>query len=71
MNKFENDDEQFARECSLLRLPAVNTCRLLEIAFLSKILLLVRLVLAAARGEGWGWENRGLVGSGLSFDALY
>ena len=71
MNKFENDDEQFARECFFFGYLPLRPAELREIAFLSKILLLVRLVLAAARGEGWGWENRGLVGSGLSFDALY
>ena len=59
-NEDEIDGEQSARELFLFRPPAVRTWGTLVTRVRSKILSLVRLVLAAVRGgEGWGVEEGG------------
>ena len=60
-NEDEIDGEQSARELFLFRPPAVRTWGTLVTRVRSKILSLVRLVLAAVRGEGWGVEEGGLL----------
>ena len=68
----ENDDEQFARECFFFfgYLP-LRPAELREIAFLPKILFVVRVVLGAARGSGGGGGIGVEVGVDWAFDALY